>query len=660
MKRIMALVLALALVFCFAACEWEPESTPEPTPEPDTEQQAPVEQAAEEPQVNWLTYDTYGQLCAAIKQARADSVAAAAGSRTEETMEAEDAMEVPAAAEESYAANDTALDAGAGVDFSTTNLQVEGVDEADIVKTDGRYIYVLRDGTVTVVKADGEQTEEVNSFVVCTVDQQNGYEYPQEMYLLDGGLYVLTSQHSWLADDVSDKTCLRRFDVSDPENGGELTYEVAQDGYYLDSRLLDGKLYLISNYYIYTEPEEGDLRTYVPRYYDTNGKASSFAIEDIAACPGFSDVQYAVVSSVDAKTGKRLSQQTVLGAGTTIYMNKDNLYLAKTRYVEEDSEPYTESIYKVVDRTSRNYTNIVRFGIEQGKAEMKAFTELEGTLSDQFALDEYEGNLRVALTAGTSSWKVYTDEERGFENYVWDEDSDHTDNSLYVLDPDLQVVGRLTGLAENEWIRSVRFNGPIGYVCTFETVDPLFAIDLSDPAAPQVLSALKIPGFSEYLHPWGDGKLIGLGYATSGTENTVTQDCVKLSMFDCSDPTDVKETSVYAIEGLWYSEGLYNHKAVTASKDKNLICFPGDGSYLLFSYDESEGFRQLAEVRLSGDRWYDWNSRGLWSGDYFYVASRCGVAVLSMDDYSVVKEIYFEDVDGSDIPILYTDVYTAD
>ena len=655
MKKILAILLPLALLLAFAACEWEPVEEEEPTTPPEeTVEEEPAEEAVQHP---WLTFDTYGQLYATIAETIKDNPSNGYGKPDMDYAETEEAAaEVPQAAEdEGMAANAGGL--GAGEDYSTTNVQVEGVDEADIVKTDGDYIYILRDGMVTIVKAAGADTEEVNSFVVCSPEMENGYEYAEEMYLDDGALDIIVYSYSW-DDEVSTagKTVLRRYDVSDPENGGQLLYEAAQDGYYLDSRLLDGVVYLISNYYIYADPEEDVLPTYVPRFYDVKGQTETAAIEDVAVCPGFSDVQYAVVSSLDAKSGEWLSQQTVLGAGNTVYMSKDNLYLAKTRYEEAQSEPRTESVYQVVDCTSKNYTNIVRFALNDGKAELQAFNELEGYLTDQFALDEYEGDLRVALTASTSEYSIYTDEEFGFTNYKWPEDGDKTENSLYVLDQDLQIVGQLTGLAENEWIRSVRFSGPVGYVCTFENVDPLFAIDLSDPASPKVLSALEIPGFSEYLHPWGEDRLIGLGYATADNgEDGIAMDCIKLSMFDCSDPADVQETDVFYFDDLWYSEALYNHKAVTASVDKNLICFPGDNEYLLVSYGEGEeqGFALLAEVSPDAEHWFDWNSRGLWSGDYFYVASRCGVIVLDMKDYSTVKELYFDDATMPDWVLTY-------
>ena len=415
MKKILIVLLSLALLLAFAACEWEPVETEPPVEEEPSVEEEPVEAVEEVP---WLTFEDYGQLYSAIAEVMENDPRYDEAKNTAETVEYEEdaaaaeAPEAAPAAEESADAGESGM--GGAEDYSTTNLQVEGVDEADIVKTDGEYIYILRDGQVTVVRAAGADTDVAGSFVVCSPDLENGYEEAREMYLDDGALNVIVYSYSWNDNKSTGKTCLRRFDVSDPENPGGQVYEVAQDGYYLDSRLLDGVVYLISNYYIFEEPEEGDPTTYVPNFYDAKGKAESFPIEDIAGCPGFSDLQYAIVSAVDSENGDRLSQETVLGAGSTVYMNENNLYLANTRYEEQAGEPYTESVYQVVDYVSKNYTNIIRFAVDKGQVELKAFTELEGFLSDQFAMDEYEGNLRVALTSNSSSYKIYTDEEFGF------------------------------------------------------------------------------------------------------------------------------------------------------------------------------------------------------------------------------------------------------
>jgi uncharacterized secreted protein with C-terminal beta-propeller domain len=150
----------------------------------------------------------------------------------------------------------------------------------------------------------------------------------------------------------------------------------------------------------------------------------------------------------------------------------------------------------------------------------------------------------------------------------WDEDGSKTFNALYVLDADLQVAGSITDLAQDEVIYSARFDGDIGYFVTFRQVDPLFAVDLSNPKAPVVLSALKIPGFSEYLHLWSDGRLFGLG--RDADVETGRAGRMKLSMFDTSDPADVTERKTLLLDSD-YSAALYNHKAILISRDKNLI-----------------------------------------------------------------------------------------
>ena len=644
-RRFYLFLLMTALLLSLAACQWEPLPEP-PQEQPPAEQVGQGEDEVKPPapveaQAAWLSFEDYEGLFAAISKAGVGGMwRSAAGSEPDAPTAAAAPME-EAAAEDSAADGGSYNDGKGGGNYSTTNVQVEGVDEADIVKTDGEYIYVLSQGDVRIVKADGPDTAEAGFIDVCDDDRENGYEYASEMYLDQDILAVVVSRNSWSRDrGGSDITSLRCYDVSQPQEGCPLIYETSQDGYYLSSRLLHGDLYLLSNYYIYDGVEEDRPDSFVPRLYGKNGAIITMSTDDIALLPEFDSLEYVVLSTIDLGSGRRLDQQAVLGAGSTVYMSRDNLYLAGTRYEEEEGQPYAEGVYTVREYSSMTYTHITRFSLAEGGLELAAVTELEGRLDSQFALDEYEDHLRVALTSEAYGYKIYEDEEYGFSNYVWDEEGDRVDNAVHILDLDLQLTGELTGLAEGEWIRSVRFSGPIGYVCTFETIDPLFAIDLSDPQQPQVLSALKIPGFSEYLHPWSQDLLLGLGYATN-QEGTSTE-CVKLSMFDCSDPQDVQETDVYRIDDLYYTEALYNHKAACVSPDKNLICFPGNNGYLLFAYEQGQGFRLVAGVDFGDSRWYDWNSRGLWAGDYFYVAASCGVLALDMSDYALVGSVYFE------------------
>ena len=161
----------------------------------------------------------------------------------------------------------------------------------------------------------------------------------------------------------------------------------------------------------------------------------------------------------------------------------------------------------------------------------------------------------------------------------------------------------------------MRFDGDIAYFCTFRSVDPLFTVDLSNPAKPVVLNALKISGFSQYLHRWSDTLLLGFGQEAD--EETGRTKGLKLVMFDTSDKTDVKPAHTLNLSDVDYSEVLYNHKAFFIVPEKNIIGFLADGEYFIFSYDADTGFRQLCRFDFDDD--YEWRARGLYIGDWAYI-----------------------------------------
>ena len=208
-------------------------------------------------------------------------------------------------------------------------------------------------------------------------------------------------------------------------------------------------------------------------------------------------------------------------------------------------------------------------------------------------------------------------------------------NALYVLDGELKTVGSIGDLAPGEQVQSVRFDGAVGYIVTFRQVDPLFAVDLSDPMKPTVKSALKIPGFSQYLHVWSDGRLFGLGMdadAETGRTNGM-----KLSMFDTTDLLDVTEKHTLKLDSSW-SNALYNHKAILLSAVRNIIAFPADSGYDIYSYSDAQGFRKLASIaslNWSGD------SRGLYIGDFAYVVDASAISVLDMNSFKLLTQLSF-------------------
>ena len=248
-------------------------------------------------------------------------------------------------------------------------------------------------------------------------------------------------------------------------------------------------------------------------------------------------------------------------------------------------------------------------------------------------MDEYNGNLRIVTTVETQT--TYKNQSNASMSY-----SGSTNNALYVLDSDLKQIGAIEKLAEGERVYSVRFDKEIGYFVTFRQVDPLFTVDLADPTAPKILSELKIPGFSEYLHPFGEGKLFGFGKAATELGQV---EGLKISMFDVSDPTNVTENHVTNIDSAW-SEASENHKAIMVDVNKNIIAFLGtdyisNTSLYVYGYDSETGFYEKAVSFV--DKSYNFGSRLVWINDHFYLVSGQGITVFSLDTFEKLTYLEF-------------------
>lgn len=594
MRRSIALLLSVVMLCSLAACTAQ-ESKP-----------AANNNAAD-----------YSQVYAAVKKCRADTEIYGDynGARNFET----EAVKA--------AASDDA--------FSQTNVQVEGVDEGDIVKTDGEYIYAVNGNGVVIYRAAGAESAKIGT--IETAEDQ----YISELYICDKTLVLVENKYTMcygMREDVktdessndTEKTIAEFYDVSDP-SAPKLRETVGQDGWQLSCRLYDGKLYLISSYTVWSEPDENKPETYVPSFY-RDGESSLADCKCITIAPEGESASYVVISSYDIASGSRLSQRSILGAGSLLYMNENSLYLASPRFEETYSNERKEDVYTVSDYTSRMYTDITRVNVSD--LSVAATGTVEGQLESQFSMDEYEGALRLVTTVSTDSYTVYKDEKHGFENWEPSEEAPKPSNSLYILDGSLKEISSVKGLAEDERVYSVRFDGGFVYFCTFRQVDPLFAVDVSNPKSPKILSELKISGFSEYLHPWSDGRLFGLGNEADPDSGAVNG--MKLVMFDTSDKANVTAKHTLNLESADWSEALYNHKALLVSPEKNIIAFGAESKYIIFSYSDEEGFKKITEVDIGED----WNSsRGMYIGDFMYVVSDFGMKVLSMQNFDAVSTV---------------------
>lgn len=522
---------------------------------------------------------------------------------------------------------------GTGGRFSGTNTQEAGVDEGDIVKTDGEYLYsyVAKNATSkypAIFITDADDLE-----VTSKIELKAGRI--EEFYVTKNRLITVRSSNFTLNAKVPDDTVIestgedlyeeiqeqnsrkrmpntddprdRRmaqavvYDISDPEDPEQIR-TFSQDGGYVSSRMVDGVLYLVSNRYVSPDFARKDTRMeeLVPVVYDSvEGSARLLKPKEIAIAPDSRSASYAVVSAVNVRSG-RAETKAVLGGGDGVYMSEDNLYV----YYQTANSDLQSGV------SSYTTTNIVKIGANGADLSLGRTGHVDGYVYGQFAFSEYKGNLRVATTADYPSGK--------------------SSNNVYVLDKNMRQVGALTGLAPGESIYSVRYMDDRAYLVTFRQVDPLFAIDLSNPEKPRLLGQLKIPGFSEYLHPVDKNTLIGIGQSADNNGQT---DGLKLSMFDVSNPASPKELHVYNLggQGSW-SEALDNHRAVLFDARSNLIAFPADirsagtneQTYFVFRFSKSDGFTLEKEIIHGDDERVDSFEevqRGLYIGDTLYTFS---------------------------------------
>lgn len=479
-------------------------------------------------------------------------------------------------------------------DYSRTNIQVEGVDEADIVKTDGAYIYQVNRSRVIVIQALPASEMAVKK-VISFADKS--FE-PREMYV-DGEHLVVVGMsyaHRDTAQDrvarigpLAETTKAVVFDVRDKNSIKQLR-EIEVEGRYLTSRKIDKNVYLITNkypdYYFLREPFGGDLEYLRPAYRDTaaGDGYQRIACTEICYFPGFSVPNYLLAASFNLDSGRKMELGAYLGAGENVYASRDNLYVAATtiqhRPVVPRPIPLPIAEIDGVSSLSRvsaeimppvlppeDKTTIYRFSFDNARLVFSGQGEVPGSVLNQFSMDEHDGYFRLAVTEG-GRW--------GGE---WS-------NSLYVLNKDLNITGKIKDIAPGERIYSVRFMGDRGYVVTFKTIDPLFAFDLSDPSNPTLLGALKIPGFSNYLHPYDANHLIGFGKdaveaVRKNPDGTVTrqgfawEQGMKIALFDVTDAGNpVEKHAVRIGDRGTHSEVLNNHKALLFSREKGLLAFP--------------------------------------------------------------------------------------
>ncbi|WP_215699857.1 beta-propeller domain-containing protein [Clostridium sp. MCC353] len=487
--------------------------------------------------------------------------------------------------------------------FSGTNIQVQGVDEGDLVKTDGIFIYVSAGdrGKIQIIRAKGEKMELAGT--IPDTSTVSGAKTIEEFYI--NGAYVSVIRMDYSAGT----TILETYDLNNPKEP-KLLGTVSQDGYYNTSRRNGDYIYLFTDYYAEVEAKKEEIERYVPK---VGGSVIPLNCIYLPDQPG--GYSYLVASSVDMKKPDQAVQsKAVYTEGDHFYVSRNNIYIGNTSYD-----------YKA---DQSDYTELMKFSYEDGTINFRAHGNVDGYLNDQFSMDEYEGNLRLVTTLSHQS---------GSQT-----------NSLIVLDSKLKKMGEIEDLAPGEQIYSARFMGDTAYFVTFRNMDPLFSADLSDPENPKILGELKITGFSEYLHPYTDGLLLGIGREIN--PDTGNFKGLKLSMFDINQPSDVTEKDKTVESAFEYTPAWDNHKAVVISAEKNLIGFAAEeydrdrrkwfNRYVVYSYEEGQGFTRRLTYELEKERDQS-QTRGIFIGEWFYVVEEDKVTVFDMAHFKEFGDLKF-------------------
>lgn len=494
------------------------------------------------------TFDSYGQIKRLVRSMEKESGINAGGGirilnlgRDDETMDimTEDAVgdaagESAAEAEsfDSAVPNGLVSEAPAGESHSSTYLQVNEVDEADIVKTDGKYIYYVTDREeVVIIAANKGKTRQI-----ARIGSSGIENYIHDIYLK--GDTLVTIGRTYSGDEGS--TAIVTYDISD-RSRPEMIREFRQSGEIVSSRMVGSCVYLVTTEYVRSSGSIIPKCTVGTDYTDIPAR-------DIRCMPEPQSPSYVILSSVDIASGETVNSKTcaVFGATDSIYCNDHNLYTASSEY-----NPGKNSWY----------TRISRASIDGLKISFNATATVRGNILNQFSMDEYKGYFRIATTSQRDGMDV---------------------NNLFVLDEKLRVTGEISGFARNESIKSVRFMGDTAYVITYRAIDPLFVIDLSRADDPRILGEVKIDGFSSLLVPIGRNKLLGIGYATGdngyGGEYAAG---LKLALFDISDPAEPKVIDSKEFENM-DSPAQNTHLALTVNYEKGYYAIP----YGIDHYDD--------------------------------------------------------------------------
>ncbi len=567
-------------------------------------------------------------------------------------------------------------------DYYKNNDQVEGVTEADSVITDGTYIYSITEmEDVSIMSAENGKIKNVSriSFFEDFDLEKDGYQVflnNSKLFVNKNKMIILFeyelaqkketdgSMNQYIYEDVyypytnrNAYTVVMQYDLSDIYHPELDNYHIV-DGSMVSSRVVEDYVYVITSKDVNTdvvgdEWTIGELKRIekecIPKIDD-----KELSYDKIFLVPGEdSAYNYQIVSSYHI--GKNELQLTdnsaVLSNLGDVYVSSDYIFTLSVQW-ERTEDEISGNTKKM---TNTQNTKIYKFAYEKGIITPNAVGVVPGSVLNQFSIDEYNGYVRLVSTIEKRTYyenpldKIgdIDREEEIYSSQFLEE------NAVFVLDENLDICGKVENIAKDENIYSARFMGDYGYFVTFRQTDPLFVVDLSDPLNPKILDELKVTGFSDYLHPWEDNVLLGVGKEADERGRSTG---VKLSLFDISDKTDISEISKYVIENA-YSSQMDDYKKMFVAPEKSLFGMQILGPYTegefadgnrnnrfwLFKY-ENGSFTDVLRYEYIDKDGYDYHDyRGLYIGDYLYIISvNKGIVPVNLNDYSVGEFVEFD------------------
>jgi uncharacterized secreted protein with C-terminal beta-propeller domain len=505
-----------------------------------------------------------------------------------------------------------------GVDYSGTNIQELGVDEPDLIKTDGKRIVAISGSELFVVDVTGDEPRLAGQTTIEAGWAGDMFLYGDKVLVMaygDGYATPLVDvpaveESTYYAPSTPIST-LVELDISEADKP---TVERVMyiDGSKVSARMVDGIVRLVVSSYPtglqFEYPDTNGLRAerdaeehnrqvvldstinnWVPYYILEDASGNVLDEGNLLGCTRahhpekFSGIEMLNVVTIDMTNDMAIDDAIgVLAGGDIVYSSTDAMYIASAAWrnwealAEDDAE----------DAINKHTTDIHKFDIsDPDRTTYVATGRVDGFMLSQWSMDEFEGNLRVATTSSPDWWWGATQDSESFVTVLEERDGE------------LAEVGRVGGLGEGERIYSVRFFDDVGYVVTFRQTDPLYTIDLSDPSDPKVAGELKILGYSAYLHPVGDGLLLGVGQDATEEGRTLG---TQISLFDVSDPANPTRVQNYTFDN-GYSSVEWDHRAFLYWPQTGLTVIPVSA----WSWDESteteSGFVGAVAVRVTDD-----------------------------------------------------------